>query len=232
MDREILIYDSKLIRYDNLLICGIDEAGRGSVIGPLVIAGISIKKSNIKKLEDIGVRDSKALTKNKRSFLFDKILDVSEFVCIYKLDCKTIDENVYQKKLNKLEGIIMSSIIKYISADIAYVDSCDINIDRYTNYLKSNLKNNINIIAMHKADRLNPIVSAASIIAKVTRDREIQILEEIFQNIGSGYPSDKKTMCFIKNWVKEYKEFPNFVRKSWRPIKEITYRQSKVYEFI
>ena len=228
------MYDSKLIRYDNLLICGIDEAGRGSVIGPLVIAGISIKKSNIKKLEDIGVRDSKALTKNKRSFLFDKILDVSEFVCIYKLDCKTIDENVYQKKLNKLEGIIMSSIIKYISADIAYVDSCDINIDRYTNYLKSNLnlKSNINIIAMHKADRLNPIVSAASIIAKVTRDREIQILEEIFQNIGSGYPSDKKTMCFIKNWIKEYKEFPNFVRKSWRPIKEITYRQSKVYEFI
>ena len=229
---EILIYDNKLIRYDNLLVCGIDEAGRGSVIGPLVIAGISIKKSNIKKLEDIGVRDSKALTKNKRSFLFDKILDVSEFVCIYKLDCKTIDENVYQKKLNKLEGIIMSSIIKYISADIAYVDSCDINIDRYTNYLKSNLKNNINIIAMHKADRLNPVVSAASIIAKVTRDREIQILEEIFQNIGSGYPSDKKTMCFIKNWIKEYKEFPNFVRKSWRPIKEITYRQSKVYEFI
>ena len=228
------MYDSKLIRYDNLLVCGIDEAGRGSVIGPLVIAGISIKKSNIKKLENIGVRDSKALTKNKRNFLFDKILDVSEFVCIYKLDCKTIDENVYQKKLNKLEGIIMSSIIKYISADIAYVDSCDINIDRYTNYLKSNLnlKNNINIIAMHKADRLNPIVSAASIIAKVTRDREIQILEEIFQNIGSGYPSDKKTMCFIKNWIKEYKEFPNFVRKSWRPIKEITYRQSKVYEFI
>jgi ribonuclease HII len=217
-----------------LLICGIDEAGRGSVIGPLVIAGISIKKSNIKKLEDIGVRDSKALTKNKRRFLFDKILDVSEFVCIYKLDCKTIDENVYQKKLNKLEGRIMSSIIKHLSVDIAYVDSCDINIDRYTNYLKSNLnlKNNISIIAMHKADKINPVVSAASIIAKVTRDREIQILEEIFQNIGSGYPSDKKTMYFIKNWMKEYKEFPNFVRKSWRPIREITYSQSKIYEFI
>ena len=217
-----------------MLICGIDEAGRGSVIGPLVIAGISIKKSNIKKLEDIGVRDSKALTKNKRRFLFDKILDVSEFVCIYKLDCKTIDENVYQKKLNKLEGRIMSSIIKHLSVDIAYVDSCDINIDRYTNYLKSNLnlKNNISVIAMHKADRINPVVSAASIIAKVTRDREIQILEEIFQNIGSGYPSDKKTMYFIKNWMKEYKEFPNFVRKSWRPIREITYSQSKIYEFI
>jgi ribonuclease HII len=128
----------------------------------------------------------------------------------------------------------MSSIIKHISADIAYVDSCDINIDRYTNYLKSNLnlKNNINIIAMHKADRINPVVSAASIIAKVTRDREIQILEETFQNIGSGYPSDKKTMYFIKNWIKEYKEFPNFVRKSWRPIREITCRQSNIYEFI
>ena len=222
------------MRNINLLICGIDEAGRGSVLGPLVIAGINIKNSDIKKLEEIGVRDSKALTRKKRGFLFDKILDISEFVCIYKIDCKTIDENVYQRKLNKLEGGIMSTIIKYLEADIAYVDSCDVNINRYTNYLKSNLdlNNNTSIIAMHKADRMNPAVSAASIIAKVTRDREIQILEENFQNIGSGYPSDKKTMYFIHNWIKEYKEFPNFVRKSWRPVREIICKQSKIYDFI
>jgi len=218
----------------NLLICGIDEAGRGSVIGPLIIAGISIKKSNIKKLEAIGVRDSKALTRNKRNFLFYKILDLSEFVCIYKVDCKTIDENVYQRKLNKLEGGIMSTIIKHLAVDIAYVDSCDVNINRYTNYLKSNLnfENNTRVIAMHKADRINPAVSAASIIAKVIRDREIQILEENFQNIGSGYPSDKKTMYFLNTWIKEYKEFPYFVRKSWRPIRKITCKQSKIYDFI
>jgi ribonuclease HII len=217
-----------------LLICGIDEAGRGSVIGPLIIAGISIKKSNIKKLEGIGVRDSKALTRNKRNFLFYKILDLSEFVCIYKVDCKTIDENVYQRKLNKLEGGIMSTIIKHLAVDIAYVDSCDVNINRYTNYLKSNLnfENNTRVIAMHKADRINPAVSAASIIAKVIRDREIQILEENFQNIGSGYPSDKKTMYFLNTWIKEYKEFPYFVRKSWRPIRKITSKQSKIYDFI
>ncbi len=218
----------------NLLICGIDEAGRGSVIGPLIIAGISIKKSNIKKLEGIGVKDSKALTRNKRNFLFYKILDLSEFVCIYKVDCKTIDENVYQRKLNKLEGGIMSTIIKHLAVDIAYVDSCDVNINRYTNYLKSNLnfENNTRVIAMHKADRINPAVSAASIIAKVIRDREIQILEENFQNIGSGYPSDKKTMYFLNTWIKEYKEFPYFVRKSWRPIRKITCKQSKIYDFI
>ena len=222
-----------LRRTINLLICGIDEAGRGSVIGPLIIAGISIKNSNIKKLERIGVRDSKALTKKKRNLLFYKILDFTEFICIYKIDCKTIDENVYQRKLNKLEGGIMSTIIKHLAADIAYVDSCDVNINRYTNYLKSNLdlKNNTRVIAMHKADRINPAVSAASIIAKVIRDREIQMLEENFQNIGSGYPSDKKTMYFINNWIKEYKEFPDFVRKSWRPIREITCKQSKIYDF-
>src|SRR5688572_19746164 len=140
------------MRNINLLICGIDEAGRGSVLGPLVIAGVNIKNNDIKKLEEIGVRDSKALTRKKRGFLFDKILDISEFVCIYKIDCKTIDENVYQRKLNKLEGGIMSTIIKHLAADIAYVDSCDVNINRYTNYLKSNLdsKNNTSIIAMHK----------------------------------------------------------------------------------
>ena len=118
-------------------------------------------------MEEIGVRDSKALTRKKRNFLFYKILDISEFVCIYKVDCKTIDENVYQRKLNKLEGEIMSTIIKHLAADIAYVDSCDVNINRYTNYLKSNLdlKNNTSIIAMHKADIINPAVSAASVIA-------------------------------------------------------------------
>ena len=222
------------MRNINLLICGIDEAGRGSVIGPLVIAGINIKNSDIKKLEEIGVRDSKALTRKKRIFLFDQILNISEFICIYKIDCKTIDENVYQRQLNKLEGGIMSTIIKYLAADIAYVDSCDVNITRYTSYLKSNLdlKNNTNVIAMHKADRLNLAVSAASIIAKVIRDREIQILQENYQNIGSGYPSDKKTMYFINSWIREYKEFPDFVRKSWRPIREITCKQSKVYDFI
>ena len=217
-----------------MLICGIDEAGRGSVIGPLVIVGISVKNINIKKLEEIGVRDAEVLTRLKRNSLFYKILDISEFVCIYKVDCKTIDENVYQRKLNKLEGEIMSTIIKHLAADIAYVDSCDVNINRYTNYLKSNLdlKNNTSIIAMHKADRINPAVSAASIIAKVIRDREIQMLEENFQNIGSGYPSDKKTMYFINSWIKEYKEFPDFVRKSWKPIREITCKQSKIYDFI
>ena len=221
------------MRNINLLICGIDEAGRVSVIGPLVIAGINIKNSDIKKLEEIGVRDSKALTRKKRIFLFDQILNISEFICIYKIDCKTIDENVYQRQLNKLEGGVMSRIIKYLAADIAYVDSCDVNITKYTSYLKSNLyfKNNTIIISMHKADRINPAVSAASIIAKVTRDREIQILEESFQNIGSGYPSDKKTMYFINNWIKEYKEFPDFVRKSWIPIIEITCKQSKIYDF-
>ena len=217
-----------------MLICGIDEAGRGSVIGPLVIAGISIENSNIEKLAGIGGRDSKTLTRKKRNFLFFKILDLSEFICLYKVDCKTIDENVYQRNLNKLEGGIMSTIIKHMAADIAYVDSCDVNINRYTNYLKSNLdlKNNTSIIAMHKADRINPAVSAASIIAKVIRDREIEMLEENFQNIGSGYPSDKKTMYFINTWIKEYKEFPDFVRKSWRPIREITCKQSKMYDFI
>jgi len=99
-------------------------------------------------------------------------------------------------------------------------------------FIPALIKNNTSIIAMHKADRINPAVSAASIIAKVIRDREIQILEENFQNIGSGYPSDKKTMYFLNTWIKEYKEFPYFVRKSWRPIRKITCKQSKIYDFI
>jgi ribonuclease HII len=72
---------------------------------------------------------------------------------------------------------------------------------------------------LHHADSLNVVVSAASIIAKIIRDNEIQRIREMYHDIGSGYPSDKKTMIFIKNWVTRYKSAPTFARKSWKPVR-------------
>lgn len=218
-----------------MLVCGVDEAGRGSVIGPLVVAGIIIKKSNIENLARIGVRDSKQLSRKKRNLLFYEILDIIEFTCIYKIEASTIDDNVYVKNLNKLEGKVMAAIINHLGADVAYVDSCDVNTNRYTELLRSNLKscnNDMKIIVMHKADILNIVVSAASIIAKVIRDREIEIIQKDFEKIGSGYPSDKKTMEFIRTCIIEEKNCPSFVRKSWRPVKNMLTKQQKIYDFL
>jgi ribonuclease HII len=219
-----------------MLLCGVDEAGRGSVIGPLVIAGIIIKKSNIKNLDEIGVRDSKQLTRKKRNALFNEILDIAEFTCIYKIEPSAIDESVYDKNLNKLECKIMAAIINHLGADIAYVDSCDVNINRYTTLLRSHLPSyntDMKLFVMHKADILNIVVSAASIIAKVIRDREIEVIQKDFKKIGSGYPSDKKTMEFIRTCIIEKNNCPNFIRKSWRPVKNmLEKKQKKIYDFI
>ena len=220
-----------------MLLCGVDEAGRGSVIGPLVVAGIIIKKSKLKKLVQIGVKDSKKLSRKKRNYLFHEIVDIAEFTCVYKISPKEIDENVNLNNLNKLEGRIMAAIINHLKGDIAYIDSCDVNIKRYTTLLTSYLgpyKSNVKIFAMHKADLLNIAVSAASIIAKVIRDNEIETIQEQFQNIniGSGYPADRRTIEFITSFVKEKNNFPDFIRRSWKPVRKILEKkQKKIYEF-
>jgi len=206
----------------HVLIGGVDEAGRGSIIGPLVIAGISIRQDRIMDLHHVGVRDSKMLTAKARASLFAIISEMVDSLCIYKIDCSVIDENVLSKGLNKLEAETMAYVIENLKADMVYVDSCDTNPRRYKNHIESRLiTSKSKLYSMHHADSLNIVVSAASIIAKIVRDGEIQEIRKTHCNIGSGYPSDEKTMRFIRNWVSEYKCAPRFARKSWRPLREM-----------
>jgi len=205
-----------------VLIGGVDEAGRGSIIGPLVIAGISIKQDRIMDLHHVGVRDSKMLTAKARTSLFAIVSEMVDSLCIYKIDCSVVDENVFSKGLNKLEAETMAYVIDNLKADMVYVDSCDTDPGRYKHYIESRLiTSKSKLYSMHHADSLNIVVSAASIIAKFVRDGEIQEIRKTHCNIGSGYPSDVKTMRFIRNWVSEYKCAPRFARKSWRPLREM-----------
>ena len=205
-----------------VLIGGVDEAGRGSIIGPLVIAGISIRQDRIMDLHHLGVRDSKMLTAKVRASLFAIISEMVDSLCIYKIDCSVIDENVFSKGLNKLEAETMAYVIENLKADMVYVDSCDTNPSRYKHHIESHLiTSKSKLYSMHHADSLNIVVSAASIIAKIVRDGEIQEIRKTHCNIGSGYPSDEKTMRFIRNWVSEYKCAPRFARKSWRPLRDM-----------
>ncbi len=200
-----------------MLVCGVDDAGRGSVIGPLVIAGISIEQKNIKQLVKIGVKDSKQLSPQLREKLYEQILSLVEGYHVAKIPPKTIDKSVSKNLLNQLEANYMAKVIKKLQANSSYVDSCDVNPKRFGLYI-SNLAKTGKIISSHHADRKYPVVSAASIIAKVNRDREIEKLRKNHA-LGSGYPSDPKTMKFIKEWVSQNGDVPVFVRKSWKPIK-------------
>jgi ribonuclease HII len=208
-----------LWRDNSVLIGGVDEAGRGSIIGPLVVAGISIRESKIALLREMGVKDSKALNPKVRARLFGEIMKVIDSVCIHKIDPVEVDGSVSFKGLNRLEARTMASVINNIEADEVYVDCCDVNPQRYREYMECHLKCKPKLYSLHHADVINTAVSAASIIAKITRDKEIQRICNTYGSIGSGYPSDQRTMCFIRDWVVKHGSAPEFARKSWKPLR-------------
>ena len=200
-------------------ICGVDDAGRGSMLGPLVIAGISLDKTKIRKLSALGVKDSKKLTAKTREELYKKIISLVDNYYVAKISPKSIDHSVKKHGLNKLEAKYMAKVISKLNPDTSFVDSCDVNPKRFGKEI-SRLSNNNKIRSFHHADSRFVVVSAASIIAKVTRDKAITRLRKD-HDLGSGYPSDRKTINFVKKYYKTQKIMPTFVRKSWKPTQKI-----------
>ncbi|EOD42740.1 RNase HII [Candidatus Nanobsidianus stetteri] len=207
------------------LILGIDEAGRGPIIGPMVIAGYCIEEEKIDLLRSLGVKDSKELTRKQREYIYNEIIKLTDKYKYIIIDPETIDYYVYRNKLNYLEFENMIKIIEEIKPDKVIIDSPLVNTKKVIEYIKNNLKINVEIIAENKADKKYPIVSAASIIAKVIRDREIdKIKEKINIDFGSGYPSDERTIEVLK---KDYDKIKDYVRESWMTIKKIRKGEQK-----
>lgn len=208
-----------------MLIAGIDEAGRGCIIGPLVVAGILMKEKALPTLRQMGVVDSKLLSPKKREKLFNEIILLAENHHIIKVMPSQIDRAVECKiklhKLNRLEAKTMTEIINVLKPSEAYVDAADVLEKRFKHHIQEGLTVRTRITARHKADRIYPVVSAASIIAKVERDREIEMLRKVYGDFGSGYLTDKKTIEFLKNWLKTDSDYPSCVRKSWKTAKRL-----------
>lgn len=208
-----------------MLIVGIDEAGRGCVIGPLVIAGYLIKEEKLPLLLKLGVKDSKKLSPKKREKIISEIKTIAEKYTTINVEPMVIDKVVESKrklhKLNRLEAKIMAQIIEKLKPDKAFVDAADVNENRFKQHIQEYLTIDPQIVSKHKADEIFPVVSAASIIAKVNRDNEIKKLRSKYGDFGSGYLSDKKTISFLKNWIENNNEYPSCVRKSWKPAKRI-----------
>ena len=206
-----------------MIICGVDDAGRGSMVGPLVIAGVRIDKKNLKKLKSIGVQDSKKLSPKTREILYKKIIEIVDEYYVVRISPKTIDSNVFKHKLNHLEAKNMAKVIKELSPQVAYVDSCDVDYKRFGNEI-SLLTSNSEIISRHHADSRFVVVAAASIIAKVSRDKSIHRLKKNYE-LGSGYPSDKKTVKCVKKLLLQKKQSYSFIRMSWKPVQKIVNRK-------
>ncbi len=208
-----------------MLVAGVDEAGRGCVVGPLVVAGIAVKTENLQLLTELGVKDSKLLTAKKRENLYPEIIELTEKHHIIKLPPAQIDKVVQSSrilhKLNRLEAQTMAKILEVLRPDEAYVDAADVVAHRFGNHISECLKLKTRIVSEHKADRTYPIVSAASIIAKVERDGEIAKLRAKYGDFGSGYLTDDKTTIFLKRLLDENGNYPSFIRKSWKPAQRV-----------
>jgi len=202
-----------------MLICGIDDAGRGPVIGPMVLVGICIEEKDESKLKALKVRDSKLLTPKKREELYKKILKIAKSYEISVTQPKEIDSTNYQGiNLNDLEAIKSANIINILSPDKVFIDCPSPNKKAWQNYVYERLKNkDIKLIVDHKAESKFPVVAAASIIAKVTRDAEIEkIKKQVKIDFGTGYPHDEKTIEFLKENLEKY---PEIFRKTWATVK-------------
>jgi ribonuclease HII len=207
-----------------MLVAGVDEAGRGSVIGPLVIAGVALNEEDLPRLVELKVKDSKLLSPRRREVLAPEIKRTVQNYSVEKLFPRDIDDVVDHRrklrKLNWLEAKIMAKVIENLKPDKAYVDASDVLEERFRRDILDWLPFRIPIVSEHKADRNFPVVSAASIIAKTERDKEIAQLAEIYGDLGSGYPSDPRTMDFLKRCLDGKDEYPEFVRRSWEPAKK------------
>jgi len=214
------------------LLLGIDDAGRGPVLGPMVLAGVLIKKQDEKELKEWGAKDSKQVKKEKREEIAEKIKKkfsfASEIIHAHEIDTKT-NNGI---NLNRIEAIAAARIVNELAEKTenseiieVYIDCPSPNCENWKavveRYIKAEIKKRIKIHAEHKADVNHVVCSGASIIAKTTRDSEIEkIKKDLGCDFGSGYASDELTMQFVRDNFSILKE-KKLIRECWDTCKQI-----------
>jgi ribonuclease HII len=199
---------------------GIDEAGKGPVIGSMFVAGVV----NYGGLETLGVRDSKQVSPARREVLADRLASATE-VFVLELTAEEIDRARETRTMNELLVELFAAVILHLRPDRAIVDAADVNPARFGAKLRARYEQEcgraIAVVSESKADVHYPVVSAASIVAKVQRDRSIRALESrLGVKIGSGYPADQVTIAYLQGLLRScrYADIPGYVRKSWKTV--------------
>jgi ribonuclease HII len=221
-----------------MLVAGIDEAGRGPCFGPMSLAITVFEKKQEPELKKIGVKDSKDLSAKKRDLLFDEINNCAVEKHIINVDALEINDLMAKENLNEIEAIKVADLINLLEnkIDVVYIDSPDATKGKYEGRIRQYLDEehkDINIVAENKADSKYVACGAASILAKVSRDRELEKIKEKFGDIGSGYPADPKTKKYLLEYVKREKKLPPFSRIFWstctKALEEIETTQEKLF---
>jgi ribonuclease HII len=204
-------------------VLGIDEAGRGPVIGPLVIAGVLVDEHQLDELTALGVRDSKTLARERRTELAREIEARAHHVSVISIPACELEAN-----LTRIELVGMAKIIRDLGPANVYLDAPvgPRAIPRFIDALRDLLGDaTCEIVAENKADARFPAVAAASIVAKVHRDREVEKLRSIYGDLGWGYPSEPKVQSFLRDWYARHGSFPPCVRARWATVGRIRQEQ-------
>ena len=199
-------------------VAGVDEAGKGPVLGPMLVACVVADEHTLSSLKALGVKDSKRLSPAMRSKLAVRIEQMAE-VHLLELLPQDIDYMRARITMNLVMVHCFSELLFRACADVAYVDAADVNEKRFASRLMENISERgcfTEVVASHRADAHIPIVSAASIVAKVHRDAAIsKLASKYHRRIGSGYPSDPRTVSFIRGWIAENGTVPPCARATW-----------------
>ena len=205
-------------------IAGIDEAGKGPVIGPLVVCGIVCDEKLLKKLPELGVRDSKKLTPRKRKEIAEKLKKILDWETVV-IRPSELDRMMEQKTINEILKETCVRIISKLNPDVVFIDSFDVKPERLAKNLEGMA--GCKVVAKHRGES-EPIVAAASIIAKHTRDEIIEGLKEKYGDFGSGYASDERTRKWLEENLKKG-DLPEIVRKKWKTVHRM--KQKKLMDF-
>lgn len=215
-------------------ILGIDDAGRGPVIGPMVLAGCLIDEKFESELKKLGVKDSKQLTQKRREFLSEKIKEFAETFEVILIHPEHIDQqNAEGTKLNEVEAIACAEIINRINKGYKkikiIVDCPSPVIAKWQDFLKTKIDNlsNVEVVCEHKADVNHVSCSAASVLAKTVRESEMaKIREKYGEEIGSGYCSDPSTIRFLEKSGHKHED-TGIIRKTWITWKDVVAKKEQ-----
>lgn len=210
------------------VVVGIDEAGRGSLVGDLFVAGIALGEGQDAELSRAGVRDSKTLGRSKRYRLLSRIIGSSDLIVV----CRIVPEDIDRENINDLEVMAVERILRHaksrgLNPTRVVVDEIAgrrESIERITKTLFPGAE----VIMKPKADRDYVQASAASIVAKCLRDGLVRILSSRYGEIGSGYPSDPRTVEWLKR-VTRSGTTPCCVRKSWKTFRRAQVKTLEMY---
>lgn len=203
------------------LVLGIDEAGRGCVLGPMVVAGFLVREDRIHLLREAGARDSKALDPSRRQRMRPRLLELAERVVLRAVPPAELDA----RSLNEIGLDVAVGLIAETAPDEALLDApvppggCA----RYARVLRERLGAGAprSIVAVNRAEDLFPAVGAASVIAKLERDAAIDGLSATHGSVGSGYPSDPATVAFLRRCMAAGGPLPSCVRTKWDTVRRV-----------